>query len=117
MIEDSRQLQRVEELFDRVLRLPRAEWGSALDDLCAGDAELRREVGSLLEHADGDAEGLDVTLSLQEYAAETTPDSNIGRRIGPYQIERRIGVGGMGNVYAALQTEPVRRTVALKLIK
>src|SRR5207302_3165211 len=40
-----------------------------------------------------------------------------GTRIGPYTLLRPIGEGGMGTVYLAEQTEPVRRTVALKLIK
>jgi serine/threonine protein kinase/tetratricopeptide (TPR) repeat protein len=45
------------------------------------------------------------------------PDSNHPERIGPYRILQKIGEGGMGEVYEALQEEPVRRKVALKVIK
>ncbi|HOW70238.1 MAG TPA: protein kinase [Phycisphaerae bacterium] len=48
---------------------------------------------------------------------EIIPDPSIGRRIGPYEILQRLGAGGMGNVYRAAQVEPIRRTVALKLIR
>ena len=44
-------------------------------------------------------------------------DSSSPKRVGPYRILERLGEGGMGVVYLAEQTEPVRRRVALKIIK
>lgn len=52
-----------------------------------------------------------------EDSAGDNPFSMKGRTIGPYRISAQIGVGGMGAVYLADQTAPVRREVALKVIK
>jgi len=60
------------------------------------------------------------TLQLgPDHAARSglDPETEIGAEIGPYRLLRRIGVGGMGEVYEAEQTEPIRRRVALKVIK
>ena len=51
-----------------------------------------------------------------DFAAES-PDEAIGQRLGRYRLLERIGEGGCGVVYVAEQTEPVRRRVALKVIK
>ena len=53
-------------------------------------------------------------LNSTETAA---PDSTAGQRIGPYRLLQKIGEGGMGVVYEAEQEKPVRRKVALKIIK
>lgn len=45
------------------------------------------------------------------------PDPEIGRRIGPYEIRKRIGQGGMGNVYLATRVDDFKQTVAIKLIR
>src|SRR5207248_5481518 len=84
----------------------------------AGNAELRREVEALLlahRRAGGILEapppGLDVTRELR-------PSSEgVGSTVGPYKLLEQIGGGGMGVVYMAEQHHPVRRKVALKIIK
>src|SRR4029079_3175011 len=88
------------------------------DQACAGNAELRREVDALLvahQHSGGILEcapaGLDMT------AEHTDVSERIGSAIGPYKLLEQIGGGGMGVVYMAEQLRPLRRKVALKIIK
>ena len=117
MKSDSTRFRRIEEIFDGVVQLPKDQWAAALDRLCAADPMLREEVESLLNHAGADSGHSFLTQAFQALIPDSGPDANIGRRIGPYELRRRLGGGGMGNVYLADQVEPVRRTVAIKLIK
>src|SRR5271163_3531974 len=89
-----------------------------LDQACAGDELLRARIERLLKaHEPADSflergpEGLDATDHF-EPTAELA-----GTVIGPYKLIEPIGEGGMGSVWMAQQTEPVRRLVAVKLIK
>ncbi len=92
-----------------------------LDRACAGNAELRRQVEALLAaHAAGSP--LDRPLdrppeSLARTGAYVPAVAAHGDRVGPYKLIEPIGEGGMGEVWMAEQTEPVKRRVALKLIK
>jgi eukaryotic-like serine/threonine-protein kinase len=100
-------------------------WGAFLDAACLGDEELRRRIEVLLEaHL-----GLDSVLDAQDAGpfdeqkegdsptVDSPPLERLGTRIGPYKLLEEIGRGGMGVVYMAEQTEPVRRRVALKIVK
>jgi serine/threonine protein kinase len=95
-----------------------------LDRACAGDAGLRQRVDALLESHRA-VEARDAGTFILERAPEVhralTPyalaDEAVGSRIGPYQLLQRLGEGGMGLVYLAEQQEPIRRQVALKVIK
>lgn len=87
-----------------------------LDHACISDPELRRKVEALLD-AHQKAQGfLETPPDLGAMGAEEIDDL-IGKRVGVYSIQRRIGGGGMGVVYAAEQEESIKRTVAVKLIK
>ena len=99
-----------------------------LDDLCAGDVELRRQVEALLQVHDEpdsllDGPRIDLGLSaetgiLNDIPTSDQPSSEApGTVIGPYKLLQKIGEGGFGAVYLADQMGPVRRRVALKIIK
>jgi len=106
--------KRAERIRDHASELEPAEREAFLDASCADDEELRREVeGSL-----GEDESLDETLP------PSAPKLTLGRgpvatpeRLGRFRLLRRIGEGGMGEVWLARQEEPIRRQVAIKLIK
>jgi serine/threonine protein kinase len=97
-----------------------------LERACAGDGALRRRVEDLLQaaaradefFADGSSA---VRLLGGELQALTQPqserDEQLGTRIGNYKLLEKIGEGGGGTVYMAEQDRPVRRRVALKIIK
>ena len=87
-----------------------------LDGVCGNDPKLRADVGALLrEHAT--SQGLldvpDVVAATVELPSLEQP----GTQIGPYKLLEQIGEGGMGIVYMPRRREPVRRNVALKIIK
>jgi hypothetical protein len=85
-----------------------------LDRACAGNPALRREVEELLA-ADA-APG--AFLDRPALTAPARPaDAAVGTRVGPFKLLQKIGEGGMGAVYMADQEEPVKRRVALKVIR
>ena len=103
-----------------------------LDEACAGDVRLRAAVAELLVahvaaenfFAKGRAAVNAPELDAQTAAAIKSSsgeidftDEQIGSRVGRYQLLQKIGEGGCGAVYLAEQEEPVRRQVALKVIK
>ena len=106
-----------------------------LDQACVGDAALRAAVEEMLaSQAEAErffAEGTSA-LKISAEALQSgnggpaltgdsrvrlPDDERIGSRIGRYKLLQKIGEGGCGSVYLAEQEEPVRRTVALKIIK
>jgi serine/threonine protein kinase/tetratricopeptide (TPR) repeat protein len=94
-----------------------ARWPAFLEQACGGDGHLRAEVEKLLRaqaEIGSFVEAPDFTLpkSVEELIGERP-----GTNIGPYRLLRQIGEGGMGVVYLAEQEKPVRRRVALKVIK
>ena len=84
-------------------------------DQCGDDRELRQEVDQLLEHCD-EIEGF-LDAPVLKSVDDSDSSQIIGRQIGPYKLLQQIGEGGFGVVYMAEQFEPVRRKVALKLVK
>ena len=105
---------RVRDIFEAVVDLPGAEQQQALDARCGGDAALRAEVASLLRHHTEVGAFLDVPLDVTE--AFTEPELAPGTRLGPYDILRTIGQGGMGQVYLARDTR-LGRHVCLKSVR
>ena len=87
-----------------------------LDQACGGDAELRRQVEELVRHHFAAGSFLE-SPALTPTVAALAPPEGAGTLIGPYKLLEQIGEGGMGVVYMAEQQQPVRRRVALKIIK
>jgi serine/threonine protein kinase len=108
-----------EELFFAALERDSAEArADFLDEACGSNPDLRQRIERLLDaHANVgsflDSPALGSTLTSDE-SAETEA---LGTVIGPYKLMEQIGEGGMGVVYVAEQTKPVRRRVAIKVIK
>jgi serine/threonine-protein kinase len=92
------------------------ERAAYLNQACAGDAELQRKVQRLLQvqvKAEAFLEPPAATIFATDGEAVESP----GKLIGPYRLMEQIGEGGMGIVFVAEQQQPVRRKVALKVIK
>ena len=104
-----------EEIFNAALQKPPAERAAFLDDACQGDTLLRAAIEALLAAYDVPDSFLEAPLG--QATIEQSPSERIGTQIGPYKLLQQIGEGGFGVVYMAEQLEPVRRKVALKLIK
>ena len=83
-----------------------------LCNACDGDGDLRRRVDRLIHAHEQDDSLLDRTDELPRSQAEQP-----GSQMGPYKIREVIAEGGMGTVYVAEQQKPIRRKVALKVIK
>jgi eukaryotic-like serine/threonine-protein kinase len=128
----SPEIQREEELFDEARRLPDARSRSAfLDRECSDRPALRARLARLLE-AEFAADtffaesGTALRLSTLQLRGDQRDEPEVsaipgeepvGTRIGRYKLLEKIGEGGWGVVYRAGQEEPVRRQVALKIIK
>ncbi len=104
------------ELFNAAAKLPPAERAAFLDNACDAKPELRREIESLLQGHDAPHSFLrDSDERTASY--EDPPMEGPGTRVGPYKLLQEIGEGGMGTVFMAEQEEPIRRMVAVKIIR
>jgi len=110
------------EVFNAAVELPAAERAAYLDQVCAGDAALRQGVEELLQAGEQAGAFLERPAAAPPGPGGTVRPAAVsaekpGDRIGRYKLLQQIGEGGCGVVYMAEQEEPVRRRVALKVIK
>src|SRR5262245_2202766 len=94
------------------------QWDAYLEEACAGDEELRRQAALLLK-AHAESQG---PLDREAFGGDRTgPYPPMAERpgtvIGPYKLLEHIGEGGFGVVFMAEQQYPLRRKVALKVLK
>ena len=106
---------RAKELFDAALGVPAAERADYVASQTRGDPALRREVEELL--AAHELRGLGVESGGAGQLLAQLDGEQPGARIGPYRLLERIGEGGFGLVWMAEQDQPLRRQVALKVLK
>ena len=107
----------IERLFHEASARPAAGRAAFLDQACAGDAQLRREVQALLDSPASalgvlDGNAMEVAAGLVGTSSTSTL---AGRRLGGYQLLERIGAGGMGEVYRARDLR-LDRDVAIKIL-
>ncbi len=112
---------REEVLFELALEQPASQRDAFLNAICGNDKALRARIKDLItahEQSEGVlAESAPTAKGTMRVEPADVPDETVGQKIGRYKILEKIGEGGCGVVYVAEQTEPVRRRVALKVIK
>ncbi|MBI1850675.1 MAG: serine/threonine protein kinase [Planctomycetes bacterium] len=109
---------RVKAIFIAALDRAESERASFVIRECGADVAVRREVEALLAaHLGNELLAADTIPSDPQTMPQAQPDERAGTRIGPYKLLQLIGEGGFGSVFMAEQEHPVRRRVALKIIK
>lgn len=104
------------DLLLATLDMPTAERQAYLDQACEGRDDLKARIRQLLENA-GETGSFMASPAIDLSATTPIDAIEVGTKIDRYKLMEQLGEGGMGVVYVAEQTEPVRRKVALKVIK
>ena len=109
--------QKIEEVFQTALDLPESERTTLLAEVCAGDPELQRETLSLIAAHEEAGDFMEQPALEQDAHVLLRHDEqgSIALEIGPYRVRKRLGRGGMAEVYLA-QDSRLGRLVALKIL-
>src|SRR5215472_4387967 len=107
--------QQVEEIFQEALQRDPGERDAFVREACRGDAELHREVSSLLANHRETANSKPWAAAAAARLIDGRTSLQAGQRLSPYEIVAPIGAGGMGEVYRARDTK-LKRDVALKVL-
>ena len=117
---DAERFKRIQEIFHHAVALPEAERDAYIEAACGDDEDLRREVLAFIER-ESEAASQTTSPMIQHPGGDETraaaPGEQLGDAIGTYTLRELLGEGGFGSVYLAEQSKPVRRRVALKVIK
>ncbi|MFC1765247.1 serine/threonine protein kinase, partial [Planctomycetota bacterium] len=116
---DNKNPRDIKAIFAEAITRQSAQERSAyLDDACMNDATLRSKIEGLIKAHDEAGDFLaDPSLPPDVTGEVSIPIEGPGTKIGRYELLEQIGEGGMGLVYLAQQQEPVKRQVALKIVK
>ena len=101
-----------QDIFENAIDLPIDDRERFIVEECGSDADLLRSVQDLLFHHDED-DSLGLNLGLEE----SLEDDLVGTQLGNYTLRSVLGEGGFGVVYLADQKEPIKRRVAIKVVK
>ena len=106
------------ELFLEALELPEQEWARFVEQRCGPDVSLATRLRSLLRAHERAERVLPAHTPVElGRGGSSAGEPDVGDSIGPYRVVRLVGRGGFGVVFLAEQTEPVRRRVAVKVVK
>ncbi len=118
---DAQRWQTIQAIFEEVLECSPESRAMILERACAGDSALHAEVEKLL-HCNDDVQRQQF-LSPLPFSTKSrlpnseSPDVMIGQSLGHYRIKKRLGGGGMGNVYLAVRTSDYQQLVAIKVLR
>src|SRR6266478_714130 len=105
-------------IFDTAIELPPEQRAVCVQEACAGNDALRQRVEALLRaHESAETFMASPAVASRGGTVVVKPAEKPGDRIGRYKLLQQLGEGGCGVVYMAEQEQPVRRMVALKVIK